>query len=322
MSPSHQRSASLRNVPPVSRPLKHDWYSWDTDMTVCIAASSIFNNDPLIVLCADMMGSTDWSSSERTPKWRPVGTNFYALLSGPISNARELVASCHRSFSMPDAPQRTTDVLSIIRRAIGYYKEGFAEAHIQGRLGISYQEFRLRGKSELPDELYRDLLSEIRNHYSDAELIITGFIDGKPNIFKVSGDSVWSCDSFAVIGSGTLIAEASLFHRQQSFMNGRDRTLYCVFEAKRLAEKAPGVGKVTQIFVVRPDHTLEMVQGEGFNVLEKYLTELSPKEVQYIEPIPMTTQVMPVMTPYLESTRRDPTIPPPLPESPEGSDES
>jgi len=222
---AQKKSVSSSHVAPLSRALKHDWYSWDTDMTVCIAASSIFNSDPMIVLCADMMGSTDWSSSETTPKWRPVGTDFYALLSGPISNARELAAACHRSFSMSDTPQRTTDVLGIIRRAIGYYKEGLAEAHIHGRLGISYQEFRLRGKSELPDELYRDLCSEIKNHYSDAELIIAGFIDRKPNIFKVSGDTVWSCDSFAVIGSGTLIAEASLFHRQQSFMNGKDRTL-------------------------------------------------------------------------------------------------
>ncbi len=155
------------------------------------------------------------------------------------------------------------NVLGCVRAGIGKYKRSFAEAHIQSRLGISYEEFQEHGSSSFPEDICRELSWEIKNHYSQAELIVTGFVGNAPIIVKVSGDSAWECDSFAVIGSGTGIAEASLYHRDQSFFTKLDRSIYQVYEAKRLAEKAPSVGRMTVLYAVAPGEMRAMYV-EGF----------------------------------------------------------
>src|SRR5580704_13933954 len=113
-------------------------------MTVCIAAASIFNNDPLLVLCMDMMGSTDFSSSETTWKWRPVVDGFSALMAGTISNVRELTSELHAQL-LGSKPQVIREVLEALRRGVGKYKHAFAVGYIQGRLGISYVKFLKTG---------------------------------------------------------------------------------------------------------------------------------------------------------------------------------
>jgi hypothetical protein len=198
-----------------------------------------------------------------------------------------------------------------LRLGIGEYKNNFAEAHTQSRLGISYKDFRQTGNSELPNDLYRDLAFEIKNHFSNAELIVAGFIGRNPAIFKISGDSVWSCDDFAVIGAGTQVAESSLYHREQSFMRNRDLSVYCVYEAKRLSQKAPGVGKMTQLFVIRLDQSLEMISEEGLNILERHFAEFAPRPI-HIPAIPaqvFKVHSMPGQKEDPESTTPDPSTP-------------
>ena len=59
-------------------------------MTVCIAAKAAIHKDPALVLCMDMMGSTDYSSAETTWKLHGLCPDFYGLIAGPVSAAREL----------------------------------------------------------------------------------------------------------------------------------------------------------------------------------------------------------------------------------------
>jgi hypothetical protein len=101
--------------------LKDVGYPWNTVMTVCIAAASFFNDDPLLVLSMDRMGSTGSSSSETTWKWTPVGTKFTALLAGTISNAPELIFEIDRGFQK-HPPRSILDGLTAIREAIGATK--------------------------------------------------------------------------------------------------------------------------------------------------------------------------------------------------------
>jgi hypothetical protein len=247
-------------------------------MTVCIAAASILNDDPLLVLCMDMLGSTEFSSSDTTWKWRPVGDGFQAQIAGTISNARELTSQLHAQL-MESKPKRVREVLETLRLGFGNYKHAFAEGHIQNRLGMSYGKFLETGKQSLPSDLFRELARDIASHDSEAEIIVSGFLDGRPVIFTVTGESVASCDDFAVIGSGSQLAEAALYHRDQSFMNGVNRTMYCVYEAKRLAEKAPGVGRKTQMFILRPDESMVIIPDEGIRLLDTWFTRFGPQPI-------------------------------------------
>src|SRR5207302_1259127 len=119
---------------------------------------------------------------------------------------------------------------------IGLYKADFANSLIQATLGMSYEEFKDKGKTLLPPKLYGSLLTDIRAHRSGAELIIAGFAQTEhvvtPVLFKISWDTVAWCRHFAVIGTGTILAEASLFNRSQNTEYQLGPTLYHVYEAK------------------------------------------------------------------------------------------
>jgi ATP-dependent protease HslVU (ClpYQ) peptidase subunit len=225
-----------------------------------------------------MMGSTDFSSSDTTWKWRPVGDGFHAQLAGTISNARELTSQLHAQL-LESKPEGVREVLETLRLGFGNYKHAFAEGYIQNRLGMSYANFLETGKESLPADLFRELSRDIADHDSEAQIIVSGFLNSRPVIFTVTGESVASCDDFAVIGSGSQLAEAALYHRDQSFMNGINRTIYCVYEAKRLAEKAPGVGRRTQMFVFRPDGSMAIIPDQGLRLLDTWFTRFGPQPI-------------------------------------------
>jgi len=254
-------------------------------MTVGIAARSIGKNDPVIVACMDMMGSTPWNSSETLLKWHIFQNGFRALLAGPAGTARELADHCESVLDLnsnPGVPQ----VLRMLRQGIGLYKRAFAEAHLQSRMGMTYQDFKTDGKAILPSDLYREVFWEIKRHSSDAELIVCGFLRGSPRIFKVSQDTVWYCDDFAVIGTGTAIGESSLYFRSQSPITDFETTVYQVYEAKRLAENAPGVGKKTILLALRPGAPVGVLSAIGFQEIGKLLEQFAPRGIAASDSFP------------------------------------
>lgn len=216
------------------------------------------------------------------------------------------------------------DILRSLRAGIGAYKRQFAEGYIQSRLGMSYDEFYERGRSRIAEDVYREISFEIKNHHSGAELIVAGFLFGNPVIFKIGSDTAWSRDDFAVIGSGTTLAEWSLFHRNQSFLNSRVATVYNVYEAKRLAEKDPHVGRGTQLSIARPNAHLESISENGLKSLEKYFCRFGPRRVKLSELPP--DSFYPITSPSvqanLESSPADWLLQPPSPESHEETGES
>jgi hypothetical protein len=208
----------------------------------------------------------------------PLRFGFTALISGQDSRAKELAMQCNEAFTA--APQKPGDVRKALRKGIGEHKRTIADAHIQAKLGISYGEFKKSGKTWIPDDVFRDLLWEIRAQLTGDELIVSGFIKATPYIFKVSDDKVIACHDFAVIGSGTALGEASLFQRSQNLSDGLYKTIYQVYEAKRLAERAEGVGEKTQLMVVWHNGRMQAINDTGIMILKSAFVKLSPQPVK------------------------------------------
>lgn len=204
-------------------PLKHRQYP--RAMTLCIAAKAVHS----IVLCAD---TSYWHSS--------LTDGIVGLLSGNVARARELAEICRKSFDEP-----RVDFLQCLRECLGKLKHGIAETLVQGRLGVSYEDFLCSGKEWFSEEVFSSLNLEIAQTKTGVEMIVSGFFNSEPVIAKISDDDVVLEDHFSTIGSGSYIAEASLYSREQSKWTSRNTTLYQLYEAKRLGEKAPGVGRQT-----------------------------------------------------------------------------
>lgn len=266
------------------------------DVTTCIAAR-VIGNVSALVFCTDMKGSVEWSSAETTYKWIPFG-NFHALISGPLSAAKEVAQYCGSALLSLESARTQEAVTSALGRGFGKYKASYAERLVQSRFGVSYKEFRERGKSWLPEETYKSLYDEIHNHRSGSEIIIAGFLPfekdadlknpqisraRRPYIFKVSDEYAITCDDFATIGTGGSLAEASLMHRSQSIHHSIPATIYQCYEAKRMSEKAEAVGVKSRIIIVYGNNQAMELQGPGFEILDSHFARLSPQPVDKVE---------------------------------------
>ncbi len=186
---------------------------------------------------------------------------------------------------------------------------------------MSYLEFQRHGKQSLPEDLHRETAWEIRNHCLEVELILAGFIAepaGEPEalILKLSGERVSRCDSFAAIGSGAFLAEASLMQRNYIAIAGVPYATYLAYEAKRLGERAPGVGKETGIvaLVHHQQHgvVLNFFVPEKIPLLEKEFRRFGPQRLtaSKLKPLPQDAWFR-ATEPDQESTTADPSPPPP-----------
>jgi hypothetical protein len=54
--------------------------------------------DPSIVVCTDLMFSTEWTGAEHGYKIKPLAHNFTALMAGPVDRARELLQLCREAM--------------------------------------------------------------------------------------------------------------------------------------------------------------------------------------------------------------------------------
>lgn len=81
---------------PDQQPIKYTRYATG-EMTVGIAAR-ILRDVPALVLCSDLKGSVEWSSSETTHKMIPLRFGFTAQIAGHESNAKELARHCHEAL--------------------------------------------------------------------------------------------------------------------------------------------------------------------------------------------------------------------------------
>jgi hypothetical protein len=118
------------------------------------------------------------------------------------------------------------------------------------------KDFRERGKQLLSTKVYNELAAEIAKIQGDCDFLVYGFDSKKvPHIFTViepGTDEVWDKPGFTAIGAGKYVAESILYQLGQTIDKGTPEAIFTVCAAKFAAERIPGVGKETFLFVKRP----------------------------------------------------------------------
>ena len=258
-------------------------------MTVCIGAICNLGDDPRIILCSDMKVSGALGSAEIMLKNRVVHMSsrapWHALTAGTDTDIAALVSLMRASFRSGGIVDET-NVVSIVSNALHAGKRQRVEQLVQSKFALSYDEFLRVGKSQLPDEAFRLLTTEIEMTVLDAELIVAGFeSDTFPVLVKAhSKDGALIKEEFACIGEGAYLAQASLMSRSYSETMDFNMALYIVYEAKRFAEGAPTVGRATSIAIVRQDGQVDSITPEGIATLAAYYGRFgrkAPAEVTF-----------------------------------------
>jgi hypothetical protein len=251
----------------------------------------------MIVLCADMKVGTWAAKAEIGFKLRWGRANWPAMISGEMSRAIDLVKTF--SAHLNSVELNSWNVIDAMRTAGNIFREKLADEIVRRNLSVSY-DYLIKNKSKFPAAKVLETYTQIGQIDSEAELIVTGFVEGEPYIFVVERDcTVTQRENFACVGTGAYIAEPALYQRRQNRSATLARTLYHAYEAKKLGEIAEGVGEMTVMFAIAPPKNIEIrylaLARDQMKFLEEKYNEFGLKstlDFKWPEG-PMTAQEMP-----------------------------
>jgi hypothetical protein len=240
-------------------------------VTLCIASLCDHGNG--MAICFDREIQTEIAKAQTGFKLVGLPSQWHALQAGSLHRAKELTDLYIEHLGTIDlASMEEPAVLEQLRIPPARLRRRMAEALTQEKFSTGYEDFLRSGKDWFDVDTHRQTLYEISSqNFGGDELILFGSISGGFLLYKFSGGEVWQCRDFAVIGSGTTVAEPNLYQRKQDWTKSVQETLYSLYEAKKLAEVTPGVGDKTlmaMIFLPKPG-SLQWLSVRGLEILER-----------------------------------------------------
>jgi 20S proteasome alpha/beta subunit len=239
-------------------------------MTVCIAA--ICENDtdsPKIVLASDrMITFQDIIQFEHElPKLEEVAPNCVVATAGTATLHTELL----RNAKIPK-----TDTIQPIREIAQRIKDSFDKARkeeieniVLKRYGFDNFESFYKMQSSLSNNLSDEIIGEITDYEFDLQILIAGIDESGPHIYKIDVDNVmmpFDALGYEGAGIGFEHSRTTFFSSSYTDKFPLSKALYTVYKAKNIAEKAPGVGKATDFWLIKKS-------GEKISI-EKNLDEI------------------------------------------------
>ncbi len=221
-------------------------------MTLCIAAKCSYQDENAIIMSSDWRIEDDASGSQTALKQGCLAPGWWFMYAGIQARAVELVISI--KDYLKDHPLGPGAISLTIRESLRKHREKMADELIHSQIARSYQWLLEEGHSVLPSDYCSQLIRYVADIRLEAQLIVCGFCDNDPVIFLIDetrgAPIAGPIENFAAIGSGSLIALSVLHQREHQSTVPFRRALYHVYEAKRLGEAAPGVGKQTTVTVL------------------------------------------------------------------------
>jgi hypothetical protein len=251
-------------------------------VTVCIAAvcNNNFGGDASIVLCTDGRESGLLGNLENVHKSPLLMKGWWCLTAGATNDLNALMPVLKAQMRAAPRPIDETSVQNILRSALRDLKLIRCNEYVGVKYGLTYDDFLERSKKILPEESFRNDADAIAKITLDVDCIVAGFLDGDnfPILLKLTGDSARIHEGFAVAGEGGYLAEMALLHRQHHDGQTLERTLYCVYEAKRYAERNSTVNDVRDIIICSLEG-LTVVRVDAKKYLETLYQKWGPKDI-------------------------------------------
>ncbi|MEM4067400.1 MAG: hypothetical protein QXV17_11145 [Candidatus Micrarchaeaceae archaeon] len=251
-------------------------------MTVCIAA--VCENGEKIVVAADRMYTSpspvniEFESS--VSKLEELNDNAVLLGSGNLAVITEIVRKTKEAITAAKAGPK----FSIIDQVRKVYEEVRLEKAyeqiVAPMLGKEFSDLSKSKGATIPSylasqkEIFQAIVMQQQQFNLMTELLIAEVDDNDAQIAVVTHPAVsYILDKlgYGSTGSGAIHAISSLNLIGQKRDLSLYNTLYNVYRAKKVSEVAPGVGKATDIAVIRKGEKIFHCDEEVFKALEKTL---------------------------------------------------
>lgn len=229
-------------------------------MTVCIAAICRYGAGRAVLLTADRMISANDGEIQYEPnqmKFVAVTNRVVVLIAGNYSVHSEAIQSTMKHLAItPTADVR--EIAELYGSFVAEYRLREAGHLYLKPLGLSVDALANGGGGQLSSEL----ASQMQNHHLKVEAIVAGHDGNAAHIYYIDQSGFSSCHDdtgFVAIGLGAPHVESHF--RTSKYSNGWSFAdcLLLSFFAKRLAERAAGVGPTTDMVVVSDQNAQEVL---------------------------------------------------------------
>jgi hypothetical protein len=258
------------------------------NMTVGIAA--IGHRGKAVVVGADRMmsyGAPVWLEFDAHARKIARLTNHALVLS--TGTASETIAIRKRVL-IGEAPLGALPISQIadkVKEAREDLRSEYAEKVYLRRAitGMTSEEFR-KAASTGNSQILTDAYTKMGQLSFAIAFLICGIDADGAHIYTVDENvqtSSFLDIGFVAIGSGTFHATASLARSEHKKSASLPETIYRVYEAKKAAEMAAGVGKTTDIGVVVPGRRPFFLPSAKVNKLEEIYRKMKPRKLSRLD---------------------------------------
>jgi 20S proteasome alpha/beta subunit len=226
-------------------------------MTICMAAICGDDDDAAgaaVVVAADrMVTMANLIEFEHTaPKSTAIGTRALALIAGDALTGTHLVREV--AAEVAAAPMTVGQLAQALSVRYSETRNHHAEADILVPRGLTWTTFY--GQHQHLVAQITMMLDQLLSQYNlGVELLIAGVDDGGGHISTLVNPGSRPLDNdvigYGAVGSGALHALQSMISFRHGADCGLSETIFRVYASKRRAEVAPGVGKETDIWIIR-----------------------------------------------------------------------
>ncbi|MHA1835176.1 MAG: hypothetical protein ACTSV7_14470, partial [Candidatus Baldrarchaeia archaeon] len=202
------------------------------------------------------------------------------LCAGSALAEVDLLRKVRESVSSLTAP-RISQIVAEVKREYINEKMSKAEEDFLLHKGLTIKKL-YSGEIEIPPQLFASLDGKIDSITINLELLVCGVDEIGGHIYHISDERFrgiklgetglthcWDSIGYHAIGSGELHAVSTFISHGYTPMFSLEKAIPIVFEAKKNAEKAPGVGKVKTDMAIITRKGFYQLRKEHIEALEK-----------------------------------------------------
>jgi 20S proteasome alpha/beta subunit len=250
-------------------------------MTICIAA--ICDQQKAIVVASDKMLTADFYDlqfEQPDPKFEALGESCVGLTAGDADAHIELFRAIRKNIADWKSPE-VEMIAEMVKDQFVYLRKKRAEAYVLQPRGITLNQFYSGAFiRDNPNEWVLGVDREIRNFRYRVEILIAGVDISGAHIYSVEDPGVTYCFDglgYATIGSGERHAFNSIVDNHYNINLGIKQTVYLIYEAKKRAEHAPGVGQAVEIAIVTRNGITQLDESQKSQLEKIYIQKTAPK---------------------------------------------
>ena len=245
-------------------------------MTICIAA--ICQKGKKVVIASDRMLTIHVPAREfehESSKMEIIAEKAVMTTAGDALAQRCLLEIIAKEVSQK-SPEKMRDIGEIVQKAyVSCRLKRVEEIFLKSR-GLNLADYYKLAKN-LPPEIYMNIDANMQQFNYNLIVLVAGVDASGGHIYQIVNPGV--LDSFTkigycAIGSGEHMAIISFITNGYSPQMDRNKALYLVYEAKKMAEHAPGVGAKTDLIIIDSEGVRKIDDTTLSKLEEIYITKL------------------------------------------------